>query len=313
MVDTDDKETNEMKIQLKNNSEVCHVFIHQGQYEGRTDNLFFQGDTLYGFHYTAGKIYNEKNKKFLIINNDRYSNSTAKHLSELRSACSGVMPYFYGSPYSIKETYLNLKNILKNTIERNLKTSKVSSKDHIKFALEYIQDCLKDVNDFAKLTGNKQIKVKSSEIAAVKKHLESRLKRYNELNTPEQREKREKQALRRKELKDKKFKEQIAQDLILWRQGEYRPIVRNLHPQVLRIKDDTLETSGGARVGLNKAKTMYRALIQGKNIVGQKIDHYTVDYVEKTDSDIKIKIGCHTIMLSEVQSVLGKIPELKVV
>ncbi len=90
-------------------------------------------------------------------------------------------------------------------------------------------------------------------------------------------------------------------------------MVRNLHPQVLRIKDATIETSGGARVGLNKAKTMYSALIQGKNIVGQKIDYYTVDHVEKTDSDTRIKIGCHTIMLSEVQSVLGKIPELKVV
>lgn len=304
-----------MKIRLKNNSEVCHVFIHQGQKTGKTDNLYFEGDTLYSYgpHYIAGQIYNNKNKKFLIINNYRYSNSTAKHLSELRSACSGVMPYFYGIPDSIDETYLELKEDHKNLIQGYLKQKKVSHKDHIKYALGNIQDTLKYVNDFAKLTGKKQLKVKSSEIAAVKKHLELRFKRYNELNTPEQREKRQKQALRRKELKDKKFKEQIAQDLILWRQGEYCPVVRNLHPQVLRIKDDTIETSGGARVGLNKAKTMYSALIQGKNIVGQKIDYYTVDHVEKTDSDTRIKIGCHTIMLSEVQSVLGKIPELKVV
>ena len=67
----------------------------------------------------------------------------------------------------------------------------------------------------------------------------------------------------------------------------------------LRVKDDEVQTSRGARVDLKDAKVLLGLWMQGKVPIGYVIGSYTVEEVEKD----RIKIGCHTLLREEIERV----------
>lgn len=80
------------------NREVARAWAKQAQSEGRNSNrsLYFRGSEIYsyGSHYLAAKIYGADGHRFALVNDYKYSKTTARHLSYIRQALTNAgIPY----------------------------------------------------------------------------------------------------------------------------------------------------------------------------------------------------------------------------
>lgn len=299
-----------IKTVFSSNEQVSHIWAQQTQASGRANNVFFEADKIYsyGYHYLAAQIHTIKGKRIALVRSDAYSPSTGKHLSCIRSALNGLMEYYYvpgskivSSPKAASE-YLDSR--ARDSITDAMKRISVKDKSSIGYSLECINDTFKDANNLRKLLGKKPIKPSQKQLSEVKAHLEFRLKRYHELNTPEMIAKRKVEAEKRAERKARKVVAAAADRIEQFRRGEVTG-VSNLPYELLRIQGNEVVTSRGARVPLDLAVTLYRAIEAGKNVIGATIGHFTVNSINEIENDKVIVIGCHRILLSEARALLA--------
>lgn len=296
-----------MRTSFKNHAEVCHIWAQQKQAFGKAGNIFFRDSCIfsYGEHFTAAKIYSKGKLQFALVNSRRYSTSTGQHLGHVRDALQGLMPYFESPDVHNPKTAVKyLDEQAKGSVSGALKRIKVKDKRSIEWEFERIHDAYKEANRLRKLLGMAEKWPRKVDLDKVQTHLEFRLKRYHELNTPEMHEKRENERQRRQALAILKH-ERLAQEKIeKFRKGEYVHLPE-LPYALLRIQGDEVITSRGARVPLADAMKLYRAIVAGKNVEGVQAGSYTVREVLEMPDDTRIIIGCHAILLSEAAQVLG--------
>lgn len=303
-----------MRKVFGSHSQCAHVWAQQVQSEGRAGNIFFR-DTMifsYGEHYLAAKIHTVKGQRFALVRSDTYGPATSKHLCEIRSALRGLMPYFQVEDVEQpREAVKQLDREAQESIEYSLKRLKVSTKDYIDWEFERIEAQFKDASTLRKLLGLAEIRPKKKDLDKVRAHLEYRLKRYHELNTPEQAERREKERERRLARKEQAEIKKHNENIQKFRRGEYVGSLYRLPFELLRIKGDTVETSRGASVPLSDARRLYMAIKNGLDVKGKTIGHFTVisvyphlttDFVETK----VVQIGCHKILLSEAESIFER-------
>lgn len=74
--------------------EIPHLWAHQTQGDARNSqgNLYFKGPTIYSYRdsWPLAHIYTNGERRLVLVNDDRYSNTTAKHTSMVRSACGHI-------------------------------------------------------------------------------------------------------------------------------------------------------------------------------------------------------------------------------
>lgn len=190
-----------------------------------------------------------------------------------------------------------------------MKRLKVKSKDEIKWEFKSIHEAFKEANELRKILGRAEKWPAKKDLDIVQAHLEKRLARYHELNTPEMIEKRQIEAEKRKE-RERVLREKAASERITkFRDGENVRLY-DLPFELLRIKGDTVETSRGAEVPLGDARRLYIAVKNGLDMKGKTIGHFTVINVythrnlDLTETKL-VQIGCHKILLTEAERVLG--------
>lgn len=201
-----------MRTTFKTNAEVCHVWAQQTQSTGRAGNIFFHASKIfsYGPHYTAAMIHTfSKGKRgkppirFALVNSHRYSVTTAQHPGHIRNALHGLMPFFESPDvYNPKTAVTYLDGVAKLGITSAMRRMKVTSADSIRWELEQIEKDYKNANELRAILGMAALKPKACDLAKVNAHLEKRLARYRELNTPEMIEARRVEAEKRKARKD---------------------------------------------------------------------------------------------------------------
>lgn len=285
------------------NSQVAHIWANQSKPKAKGSNFYFEGDTIYSYgpHYLAGKIHTVKGAKVALVNSTRYSVCTSHHTSKVAGALQGLMPFLYSSDVTSIKTALkeSLKGI-ENQFAYYLKRRVVRYEDYIKWSIEAIERTYNGINAFRRAIGLKSIGINNTKLNAVKAHLQKQYERYLVLNTPEMIAKREAERNKRALKKNEK----AIQD---FRAGKVSK-VPGLPNQLLRINGETIETSNGASVPLETGLNLYRAIMRCDNVAGYGIGHFTVDRIEDLDlgNDKLIVIGCHRILLSEVQSTLNQ-------
>lgn len=298
---------------FSSNSELAHAWANQTHPRGRANNMYFEGVKLYsyGSHFLLAEIHEKKGQKIAVINSRRYSVTTCKHRMEVWRAVNGLMPNFESpDPSDLRCTKNWMDSCVVFAIDAALGKLKVTSKDDIKYRFETISNSQKERNKLRKFLGLKPKFVPTKTLNKVQKHLENRLKRYHELNTPEAIEKKRIQKEKREAAKQRLRLQKLEADVAAWRQGEHRYSVRSLSPQLLRVKEDRIETSGGASVPLNAAKELLNSILDGKGeglILAQtKLAGFQLyDIQSQPDGDTLLIIGCHRILLSEAKSVLN--------
>ena len=160
-----------------------------------------------------------------------------------------------------------------------------------------------EANEFLALVNQKPIVLEDELLEAIKSHLEFRLKRTQELESPENKAKREARAAKNKE----KIEQEISSARELWittGQDKYRQIIlknRCRFPlDLIRVQGDKVVTTRGAEVPLNEARVALRLILSNKINEGDSIGHFTFKHVR----DGIAYISCHRIEIEQAKNVL---------
>jgi hypothetical protein len=282
-----------MKRVFRNHDEVCHVWAQQTQSEGKAGNIFFEGKSIYSYgrHFEAARFVDAGT---VFITTRRYSVSTAKHLTLVCRAVSHKQVFEVPSFTNHAENVQYYIDRARESFDK-AKRARTSTtyllgvaKHTVTILREYLEQFPTPIPEShaelwialdhgTYLDGAVQATLLKKEREARKAELESqRLAR-------EAREREEQERLEK------------------WIAGEmgygYFSAMR------LRVRENEVETTHGARVPVIEARKLYRALKAGVNIEGQQVGYYRVTRV--TDSELVI--GCHNIPLSEVERIAPEV------
>lgn len=303
------------------NSQVCHVWAQQKQENGRNSSstLYFEGTEIYsyGSHFLAAKFIS---KNVVLVNSRTYSPTTGQHLSDIRSALSDDIQYFrVPNPSELKctENFNYYNDSVLDYYYRELKSIKVTSQSSIDYTVERLIGLCLEANEFFQLAGFSLIEIDVESISLLRSHLEFRLKRYQELNSPENIAKKEAKKARIAALEQAKQVEILQENIKQFKIcGDYRGL-RSLKYALLFVNarpasegasvvhiNANIKTSKGSNVPLKAGILLLKAIENNTAVIGASIGHFTLTRITEIENDKIITINCHDILLSEAKEVL---------
>jgi hypothetical protein len=280
-----------------NNDMVCHIWANQSQDNARNSNntIFFEGRQLFSYRrsFKIGEIITAPNgEEWFFINDNKYSNTTAKHIISAFRATNSVnkirvnmqhpifgMSYFGSHNVHKCEQYLKdyMESLLKEQTRARSYTWIISTINIVH--LTYKRFCEAFGLEFTSL---------------------EQMAYYNEA--------RAKADLigEKQRVKKEKEKEKEQQNLAKWLRHEYNKTIYNV-PVHLRLSrdDQSIETTRGASVPIPHALRLWDMIQKGEHILGQRIGHFTANSVNED----RIRIGCHEIPLAIATEFMEKLKE----
>jgi hypothetical protein len=286
-----------MKTKYSSNRELIHVWAHDSSPEimKQANSVTCHNDILYSYSTAIGQIVNNDT---VIYNTASYSNTTSKHQSLMRSATSHYSNRIYlnidkydlnhliFSQNSFNELILN-PNMAKAS-EYLVKASRSKKyKDHYNMEAISIFDNLRRY--------------------AILFNLECSLPNVDDLTESAIKADKEAKALE-KIRRAERIKEQ-AEALENWRNG--LDVRNHFEITALRIKDDVIETSRGARIPLEHAIKFWGLIKawheKGTSYVKSNHSIHLGNYaVNRFENDI-LTVGCHQIPYSEIQNIANQL------
>jgi hypothetical protein len=272
-----------MKKVFQSHSETCHVWASQQQDEGRGSNIFFEGNVIYsyGYHYKMACIHG----KTVLINSSGYSSSTAKHTCHTRRAVShlATIDCPLVDPRDASEHEQNIQYFISGIEDYQKKA--VTARTRGEHYIQSAEELARDFNNYIDLFSLKRDYIEPSG-----------------LFDTEAREKAEKAV----ESARKAEKERNAQRLIelnaeldKWERGGASHYNLYGAPIRLRINENTVETSHGARVPIDQTIILLDMIDKGAEISGYEIGGFVVKGIE---GDI-LTVGCHKIPMQQVKKI----------
>jgi hypothetical protein len=282
-----------MKTVFQSIPDCMHVYFQFNQNHGRAGNVFFERDTLYsyGYHFELSKLINGA----LWINTRGYSNSTTRHQRYVRQSINTdkVQNVFY-------------LDFGSNRVNRSLFEPETIAGYHLQ-NVNYYKYAIK-ARGFKELEKMEyhfnQLQILANGAGYVLDQSNFEFNVYEALQVLEQRreaqrltnERREATREAKRESEQRYLKATESERLGAWLRGELNYTFTTLPKVYLRIKNQTVETTKGARVPLSEAlqllaKIRAGAMVDGSNIGGFMVTQVTLDHVQ---------IGCHKIEFSTI-------------
>lgn len=282
-----------MKRVFRNHDEVCHVWAQQTQSEGKAGNIFFEGKSIYSYgrHFEAARFVD---RETVLLNSYRYSVSTAQHLSLIRQAVRHKQVF---TVPSMTDHRANVTYLIEQARDHFDKAKR--ARKRAEWEMGYGRATVQTTRDY----------ITKLRVSVPDSHVElwQALHTDTYLNSEVQAEllakARAAQAAEREATKQARIKREAeeAAQLAKWVAGELS--YGRFSAMRLRVKDDEVQTTHGARVPVSEARKLYRALKAGVSVEGQQVGYYRVTRV--TDSELVI--GCHNIPLSEVERIAPEV------
>ena len=279
-----------------NNESVAHNWVYGDKSISRGSNFSCDGSRLYSYHSLLAKI--DRDKKIVYVNSRiaGYSNSSRKHANHMHRAIP--------SNYDIFEWDFG-NNIYEERLEKILKLLDMQSRARSRdYSLE-IKKLILNTKKYSEIhpLENKDDKKILKEILSV--DIDNIIESSKELI---KRDKERKEKERKAE--NKKFQESRQRNLDFFLGQKYNPKDKstvkfdpNYNSVYLKINGDEIFTSNFIRVPLKKSLVLYRRYLDGKNILGINLGHYSVVKSSKES----VTIGCTTISAFELNRVLGNL------
>jgi len=267
-----------MKKVFSSASDTIHVFAQRSQEEGRCSNVFFEGDMLYSYgkHYLLAEFIDSG--KAIIINDKGYSSTTNKHIGITIGATRQYKQFYKTETdiHLVRDRILELKGKLARARK----------------PITYINNITSLYEKYMEWRTYSKIKGLSEEYKEIRKI-------YKALNKPEYLDLIKAEAKKQDERKKQLAKKKLAEVLPKFMNHEIRSF-RVGNEDYLRLsKDKTkVETSQGVSVDRLEAKKLYQAIENNIDIVGHRIDGYTVTSLNGT-----LTIGCHKINRDSVNEI----------
>lgn len=261
------------------NSECIHTFAQRTQDNGRTsnNNIFFEGDRIYsyGHHYELGRFLDDKT---ILINDEGYSNSTAKHITLLVGATSQYKQYY--------KTKTDISIVYREIMYLKTKLAKARKPQ---MYISQIYNLWNSFNEYINERNQKQLR-KYKEYKELLLFVDS----LQEETSIEDLRNWAKEETRKKKDKEQK---QLTENLTKFRAYESN-YFRIGGKDYLRLSKcaQFVETSQGVKIDVNEAKRYLKLLKSGVIMRGQKIGNYTTISFDKL-----LRIGCHNISKEEIQ------------
>lgn len=288
-----------MKKVFSSNAQLAHSWANSLQEDGRGSNMFFNGYTIYsyGAHYEIAKFVTAKNgQKVCFVNSNGYSNTTAKHTAHVWNAIpDGIptfkVPFISGSSYyyGAKQQYFNVE-LLGGIISamlvecKNLCTAQIKARTNFRPFL----DAKKQLNNIVEICTLFELELPQRP----DNYEEARLKNEHLINTQKE----------RADAREQKELQKSIELLEKWTNHEYNGQLYNI-PVHLRVSRDgqLIETTKGAKVGIEAATRLLNRLRNNEDVKGEKIDGFTL-IENNTDH---VKIGCHVINWSIINKIFN--------
>jgi hypothetical protein len=276
------------------NSELPHIWARQSQDNGRTSNgsMFFDGTRIYsyGHHFCMGDII----KPGTVLLTDRtYSNTTHKHVSKVRYAVNHLTSVYCPHPESFLESCKVWSNRIKSelAIIGHARKRQVT-KDKARVELQVM---VEKIDLYLETTGNKLSKAPQEFKRLYKTAKDS--KATDKLAAKFEKERQEAEQIRKE--RQEQHAREAMETLELWKSGEldsmpWHSVYVEL-PVTLRERNGMVETSKGAKVGIEPARVLFTLIQAGKDVKGYSIDGYTVISLNGV-----LKVGCHEITRDEI-------------
>lgn len=268
-----------MKKVFSSSSQVFHIYAQRTQSEGRSSNVFFYNEKIYsyGYHYELARFVDNDTHPHILINNSGYSNTTAKHISEIIQATRQYEQYFTKDIdldlvyHSITDNYKKLLSARKPEIYINAIIDKYESLINYPLFLQStkLSDKFKEIETLYHIVNNFEDLEKAKEFAKV------------ELA---------------KKAKEAKEKTKIDLEKFYNHEIDYK----RGNEDFIRISKDlqSIESSQRVQVGIEDAKNLYEMILANQDIKGQRVGNYTVISINGV-----LTIGCHRINMESVHKV----------
>jgi len=273
---------------------VAHYWANKVQSNARNSNssFYFENETIYSYgrHFPIAKHINGK----VLFTTRTYSNTTAKHISTARAACSHIeriyAPYVDGRHSDNFEAWTR-------EIQANINSMKTARKPEKYFAaIEHTKNEARIYCDFLGIKPPKDLK---------------KLLSLTFENTEAMAKKQAAKDKKEREIIEKKGGKLFEKYLQLWRQGAtYEQISEQIKDRAtlnkyingkdftyLRLTGADVETSKGVKLLIEVAKRYLNAYFDNTLKAGEKILHYTIKQADARG----LVIGCHNIPASQIQ------------
>jgi len=299
-----------MREALRNNNEVAHVWANQSQARGHGSHFFFDGPSIfsYGRHFEIARHVSG----VVLFTTDDYSVTTARHKTIAIRAVNHKKVFFVPSFTDHNQNADHYVKLCASQTEKG-KRARENKKYYFQDVVRWSNEAREYVEHFkSEITKERRKAIRSlpddvfdilnakewaheADLAQGRALREeaNRLKCAARYAIIEQRRKEETQALN-------VWGEEI-QDLTAkaWKAGLDLPrdfYYNDSLPTLLRVKGNDIETTRGAYVSIEEARTLWGMMKRGESIQGFKISGYEVSGVH----DGKLIIGCHRIPMREV-------------
>lgn len=266
-------------------SEVAHVFANQTQSEARTqtNNFFFYDKNIYsyGHHFCIARFVDENT---LLFTERGYSNTTAKHINHVRHATSHIKKIYCDNPTN---TNTDNFNAWTRQAETNIEKLKNARKPEI-YLLE-LQRIKNKANIYAEYFGIKlPITLENALSITDKAEIIAYLENKAEAIAKE------------KKQKETELRKEHAKNLKKWKKFEIYSLYQRDGFDYLRKDSENFQTSQGVKIPIAVGLRFYNSIVNKTIKVGDKFLDYTISEINNK----LIKIGCHTITLKEINSIV---------
>jgi len=273
-----------MKKVFTSSYDVIHLFAQRSQDEARVSNrsVYFNNETKiysYGSHYLLGEFLDANT---IMINDDGYSVTTSKHISQIKGATSQYRQ-FLKSESDIDRVHSHVianKNRLANARKPEM-------------YINPILNLWSTLNTFLEYSKAKKYKSnkKYREIKSI----------VNALNngSDDFKEKLRLAAIKEAKAQKRKDAKELVEKLEKFNNYEIN-FFRVGKEDYLRLSQDgeRVETSQHVSVKRENAKLLYQMIERGIEIKGKHIENYVVTSINGT-----LKIGCHSINIESMHKI----------
>ena len=266
-------------------NQVAHLFANQLQSEARTQtkNFYFYGNSIYsyGSHFCIAKFVDNET---LLFTERSYSNTTAKHINHVWNATSHIKKIHCANPIGSHDENFNYWLIeAENNIDK-LKNARKPEK--YLSELNHIKD---KVNEYAQYFG-----------ISTPLTLENALSITDKAETIAYLDSKAEAIAKEKKQKETELKKEHAKNLKKWKKFEIGSLYQRNGFDYLRKDSENFQTSQGVKIPIAIGLRFYNNIVNKTIKVGDKFLDYTINEV----NDKLIKIGCHTITLKEINTIV---------
>jgi len=279
-----------MKTVFSDSSQVAHLWANKQQTEAKNSNrsFYFWKDTIYsyGSHFPIAKHIEVCGQPYVLFTVRSYSNTTAKHISITRSACSHKELIFCYDVTATNEAHESNFSLWQRDAENFARKLSTARKPEL-----YISE-LHHIRKQAKIYADLfSLELPSTLLAAVTIEDKEGLKVYLE----------QKEAMIAKQEAEKKSKQQKEHRAQIKKFLEFKShrVFSNGGIDVIRVNGENVETSQAVKIPVAVAKRIYNSLLSGQLQKEGKVLDYIISSIDKKH----LIVGCHKFEVKHLLTV----------